>query len=131
MVGTGAAMIDYQPKHPVSVVFKGSATSVPSDVLGGWEHGLFVTCDDGDYIVLRDRYSARLERRVSASSRATTDIVNKALRLLVETDHIEFRTPTPQRTPSIAWLAWREQLREVGRGNATEIPPEPERYNTP
>lgn len=50
---------------------------------------------------------------------------------LAMTDHIEFRTPTPERTPSSAWLAWREQLREVVRGNATEIPPEPERYNAP
>lgn len=26
------------------------------------------------------------------------------------------------------WLAWREALREVVRGNATAIPDEPERY---
>jgi hypothetical protein len=58
-------------------------------------------------------------------------LLNQANALLNASDHIEFRTPTPARTPSPAWLAWREQLREVVRGNATEIPPEPERYNAP
>lgn len=58
-------------------------------------------------------------------------LVNEANALLRKTDYIEFRTPTPERTPSVAWLAWREQLREVVRGNATEISPEPERYNAP
>ena len=48
--------------------------------------------------------------------------------LLRATDHVEFRAWTPERTPSPAWLAWREALREVLRGNSTTIPDEPERY---
>lgn len=47
---------------------------------------------------------------------------------LRETDYVEFRVWTPARTPSPAWLAWREALREVARGNATVIPDEPPRY---
>ncbi len=57
-----------------------------------------------------------------------THLIRRAQTLLNETDHIEFRTPTPERTPSSDWIAWREQLREVVRSNATEIPPEPSRY---
>lgn len=74
------------------------------------------------------------EPAVDSGSRTSSDNLttpNVAMSLLRSTDHIEFRTPTPTRTPSVAWLAWREQLREVVRGNATEIPPEPERYNAP
>ena len=59
------------------------------------------------------------------------NIKELAQQMLRATDYVEYRTPTPTRTPSVAWLAWREQLREVVRGNATEIPPEPERYNAP
>ena len=66
-------------------------------------------------------FSLRTQARLSA----------QAQELLKKTDHVEYRMATPERTPSPAWLAWREQLREVVRGNATEIPPEPERYNAP
>lgn len=51
--------------------------------------------------------------------------------LLRATDHVEFRAWTPDRTPSVAWLAWREALRAVVRGDATDIPDEPERYGAP
>jgi len=54
-----------------------------------------------------------------------------AQRLLDATDYVEFRHWTQAKTPTFAWLAWRETLREVVRGNATDIPPEPERYNAP
>lgn len=57
--------------------------------------------------------------------------VNQANALLNATDHVEYRTPTAARTPSPAWLAWREQLREVVRGNVDAIPSEPARYITP
>ena len=52
----------------------------------------------------------------------------QAAALLAETDHIEYRAPTPARTPSEEWLLWREQLREVVRGNLSDIPSEPTRY---
>jgi hypothetical protein len=51
--------------------------------------------------------------------------------LLDATDYVEFRHWTQAKTPTFAWLAWRETLREVVRGNVTDIPPEPERYNAP
>jgi len=47
---------------------------------------------------------------------------------LRETDHVEYRVWTPERTPSREWLAWREAVREVVRGNASAIPNEPTRY---
>lgn len=50
---------------------------------------------------------------------------------LQETDYIEFRAATSERRPSSNWLTWREQLREVVRGNLDAIPPEPARYITP
>ena len=55
-------------------------------------------------------------------------LINQANKLLNTTDHIEYRTPTPERTPSPNWLVWREQLREVVRGVRSEIPDEPSRY---
>ena len=51
--------------------------------------------------------------------------------LLEQTDYVEFRPHTPERTPTPEWIAWRETLREVARGNLDVIPPEPERYNAP
>lgn len=84
----------------------------------------------------------KIERQIASWRRAVEGLLTplpadveiaarrfEAQQLLNNTDHVEFRTPTSARTPSVAWLAWREQLREVVRGNATEIPPEPERYN--
>lgn len=55
----------------------------------------------------------------------------RAKRTLRRTDYIVIRAQEKNDTLSSEWLAWREQLREVVRGNATEIPPEPERYNAP
>jgi hypothetical protein len=55
-------------------------------------------------------------------------VVSAAREMLAATDYIEFRTPTQGRTPSLVWLAWREQLREVMRGNLGAIPDEPARY---
>jgi hypothetical protein len=52
----------------------------------------------------------------------------QAQELLKKTDHVEYRIATPERTPSFAWLAWREQLREVVRGVRMEIQEEPQRY---
>lgn len=51
--------------------------------------------------------------------------------LLRATDRIEYRYWTPERTPTPAWLAWRDVLRAVVRGEVTEIPAEPERYGAP
>lgn len=48
---------------------------------------------------------------------------------LQRTDYVVIRAQEKNDTLSAEWLTWREQLREVVRGNATEIPPEPERYN--
>lgn len=64
-------------------------------------------------------------------ARQRAALAQQAKKILADTDYIEFRPATPERTPSPAWLAWREQLREVVRGNTTEIPLEPERYNAP
>jgi hypothetical protein len=122
-------MINYQPKEPASIVFKGNAASVPDDVLSAWDHGLFVACADGPYVVIRDRAGARLEPRVSAAERAAADLSNKALRLLFESDrHVIRAQETGQRPLALEWLAWREQLREVVRGVRMEIPEEPPRY---
>lgn len=56
-------------------------------------------------------------------------LAKQAQALLSETDYIEYRAPTPARTPTVDWLLWREQLREVVRGNFDGIPPEPARYS--
>lgn len=50
---------------------------------------------------------------------------------LQRTDYVTIKAQEGHGQLSVGWLAWREQLREVVRGNATEIPPEPERYNAP
>jgi|694.fasta_scaffold117493_2 hypothetical protein len=47
---------------------------------------------------------------------------------LQRTDYVVFKCIEKQLVLNSSWLAWREQLREVTRGNATEIPPEPPRY---
>lgn len=57
-------------------------------------------------------------------------LAQQAHDLLTATDHVEYRIATPERTPSPAWLAWREQLREVVRGNLDAIPTEPARYTS-
>jgi|LakMenEpi07Sep12_1017427.scaffolds.fasta_scaffold01191_1 hypothetical protein len=66
-----------------------------------------------------------------APERAAEAPSTLAQRLLAETDYVEFRHWTQAKTPTFEWLEWRESLREVVRGNATDIPPEPERYNAP
>jgi len=53
-----------------------------------------------------------------------------ALELLSATDYLEFRRDTPTRVLSPAWLAWRDQIRAVIRGDRMDIPPEPPRYVT-
>ena len=55
-------------------------------------------------------------------------LAQQARKLLADTDHIEFRPATAGRTLSAAWTTWREQLREVARGNLSDIPSEPTRY---
>lgn len=67
--------------------------------------------------------SQPLPAEIAAAARSAD-----AQRLLESTDHVEYRIATPERTPSPAWLAWREQLREVVRGVRMEIPEEPQRY---
>ena len=54
-----------------------------------------------------------------------------ALRMLAETDHVEFRRDIPGRRLSSEWLDWREELRRTVRGERTEAPTEPERYAEP
>lgn len=56
--------------------------------------------------------------------------VSLARQLLQKTDYVELRRNTPDRTLSDAWMTWREQLREVVRGNLDAIPPEPARYTS-
>lgn len=52
----------------------------------------------------------------------------RAKALLNATDFVEFRRTGPQLSPE--WLSWREQVREVIRGNRADIPPEPDRYSS-
>lgn len=61
-------------------------------------------------------------------ARQQAALAQQAKKLLADTDYIEFRPATAGRTLSAAWTAWREQLREVARGNLSDIPSEPTRY---
>lgn len=54
----------------------------------------------------------------------------KAQKLLEATDFVPGKALERSLTLNPAWSAWREQLREVVRGNSREIPDEPERYGT-
>ena len=47
---------------------------------------------------------------------------------LQRTDYVVIKAQEGQGQPSSEWLAWREQLREVTRGNRADIPDEPVRY---
>ena len=47
---------------------------------------------------------------------------------LQRTDHVVIKAIEGQGQPSVSWLFWREQLREVVRGNRADIPDEPARY---
>jgi hypothetical protein len=51
-----------------------------------------------------------------------------ARRQLQRTDYVVIKAAEQHVTLSPAWIAWREQLRDVARGNGTQIPPEPSRY---
>jgi hypothetical protein len=46
---------------------------------------------------------------------------------LQRTDYVVIKAQEGQGQPSSEWLAWREQLREIVRGNRVDIPEEPER----
>jgi hypothetical protein len=46
---------------------------------------------------------------------------------LQRTDYVVIKAQEGQGQPSSEWLAWREQLREVTRGNRADIPDEPKR----
>jgi hypothetical protein len=56
--------------------------------------------------------------------------VNKwhAAMRLQATDYVVISSLERQTPLSNEWLAWREQLREVARGNHADIPDEPARY---
>lgn len=60
---------------------------------------------------------------------AQTARASEARGALQRTDYVVMKSLEKNKPLSLTWIAWREQLREVVRGNATEIPPEPERYN--
>jgi len=62
------------------------------------------------------------------SSPFQLSVVQIARQKLVATDYVEFRRDTAERVLSANWLAWREQLREVVRGNRADIPDEPAKY---
>jgi hypothetical protein len=47
---------------------------------------------------------------------------------LQRTDYVVIKAQEGQGQPSSEWLAWRQQLREVVRGNLLNIPDEPARY---
>lgn len=47
---------------------------------------------------------------------------------LHSTDYVVIKAQERSQMLAPAWLAWREQLREVVRGVRTEIPEEPQRY---
>ena len=49
---------------------------------------------------------------------------------LHSTDYVVIKAQERSQMLAPAWLAWREQLREVVRGVRTEIPEEPPRYAT-
>lgn len=55
-------------------------------------------------------------------------IIMRARGLLNDTDYVPGKALERGLTLRPDWLAWREQLREVVRGNSQEIPEEPERY---
>jgi hypothetical protein len=48
--------------------------------------------------------------------------------MLLARDYVVIRSTETNAMLSPAWLAWREQLREVVRGNLDVIPSEPARY---
>lgn len=50
---------------------------------------------------------------------------------LHSTDYVVIKAQERSQILAPAWLAWREQLREVVRGNVDAIPSEPARYITP
>lgn len=62
---------------------------------------------------------------------AQTARVSEARGALQRTDYVVIKSLEQNKPVSPTWLAWRDQLREVVRGNLSEIAPEPERYNAP
>lgn len=56
------------------------------------------------------------------------NFVVAAKRLLRDTDYVVIKSQEKQMLLSSNWLLWREQLREVVRGDRLEIPDEPSRY---
>jgi hypothetical protein len=88
-----------------------------------------VSCSDGEFLVISAAATGHVSLApVQDLEREKRGLAARARIELSNTDHVEYRVATPERTPSPAWLAWREQLREVVRGVRMEIPEEPQRY---
>lgn len=86
------------------------------------------------YLDLRSQNNLNNVQTFQFPNEETSTVVIKqnfvvaAKRLLRDTDYVVIKSQEKQMLLSSNWLLWREQLREVVRGDRLEIPDEPSRY---